>query len=110
MAERAGLTSNLIIVTATVSGGVSLTLFTVFLFAGSLDMVHLGLSESAAFAWDGLLSLLFLGSTAVCFVSASDPTSPESSPPLLWSPFRHRIRHDAGIAGSALAILNRFVV
>ncbi len=61
MAERAGLTSNLIIVTATVSGGVSLTLFTVFLFAGSLDMVHLGLSESAAFAWDGLLSLLFFG-------------------------------------------------
>jgi methanethiol S-methyltransferase len=59
MAERARLTPNLIILTATVTGGVSMILFTVFLFAGSLHMVHIGLSESATFAWDGLLSLLF---------------------------------------------------
>ena len=53
------MTPNLLILAATVTGGGSLILFTVFLFAGSLHMVQMGLSESAAFAWDGLLSLLF---------------------------------------------------
>jgi len=44
---------------ATVMGGGSLILFAVFLFAGSPHLVPMGLSERAAFAWDGLLSLLF---------------------------------------------------
>ena len=44
---------------ATVAGGGSLILFAVFLFAGSLHLVPMGLSDRAAFAWDGLLSLLF---------------------------------------------------
>lgn len=44
---------------ATITGGGSLLLFAVFLFAGSLHLVPMGLSERAAFAWNGLLSLLF---------------------------------------------------
>ena len=87
MAERAGLTSNLIIVTATVSGGVSLILFTVFLFAGSLDMVHLGLSESAAFAWDGLLSLLFFGQHSGMLRKHFRSHLSRIIPPLTMEPF-----------------------
>jgi methanethiol S-methyltransferase len=59
MHESTGLPFKRMILAATVTGGASMILFTVFLFAGSLHLVQMGLSERAAFAWDGLLSLLF---------------------------------------------------
>lgn len=59
MAKMASFTPSLIVIAATTTGRVSMILFMVFLFMGSLDIVHMGLSASAAFAWDGMLSLLF---------------------------------------------------
>ena len=59
MVGRLSLPAISIIIAATVIGGGSLILFTVFLFAGPLNTVPMGLSERAMFAWDGLLSLLF---------------------------------------------------
>lgn len=44
---------------ATVIGGGSLILFALFLFAGPLHLVSMGLSERSVYVWDGLLSLLF---------------------------------------------------
>jgi methanethiol S-methyltransferase len=59
MAEKARLTLKSIPVLASFAGHVSMILFMVFLYTGSLHLVQMGLSDSAAFAWDGLLSLMF---------------------------------------------------
>ena len=59
MVERASLTPSQILIAATIIGRVSMILFMGFLFMGSLRIFDMGLSASAALAWDGMLSLLF---------------------------------------------------
>ena len=59
MVEKARFMASSILVLAAFTGKVSMLLFVVFLFIGSLELVQLGLSEPAALAWDGLLSVVF---------------------------------------------------
>jgi protein-S-isoprenylcysteine O-methyltransferase Ste14 len=48
-----------VLVSAIITGGGSMLLFGVFLFFGPLRLIHMGWSEPATLAWDGLLSLVF---------------------------------------------------
>ena len=46
-------------IVSTLFGGVSMLLFVVFLFTGSLGFVKMGLPEIAVLAWNGILSFVF---------------------------------------------------
>jgi len=59
MSIFAAFVAYIILVIAGLAGGVSLIVFVVFLFIGSLKLVDLGLGGAAAFAWDSLLCLAF---------------------------------------------------
>jgi len=59
MVERVRLLASSLLVLATFTGGLSMLLFAVFLFIGSLHLVQMGLSEPVVLAWDGVLSVVF---------------------------------------------------
>ena len=59
MVQMARFMASSILVLATFAGSVSMLLFVVFLYIGSLHLVHMGLSEPGVLAWDGMLSVVF---------------------------------------------------
>ena len=59
MNNKEKLIAKVLMVILPVSGMVSLFLFVIFLFTGSLSIIDIELSEAGVFAWNGTLSIMF---------------------------------------------------
>ncbi len=59
MNEKERLAAKSFMVIAPLAGYISLLLFLIFLFMGSLRLINMGLAERTVLAWDGMLSMLF---------------------------------------------------
>ena len=100
-----------ILIMTTLAGRVSLIVFVVFLFGGSLNLVQFEFTERAMLAWNALLSVTFFvqhsGMIRRSFRSRFSKIDPNA---LLWNSLHDCIRHRAYNSNGFLAIIPNLTI